>query len=357
MCPLGCALLQTNNEKGRVAPFFAVCSTGRLFLTQFHIYHDINDIPASADSLVLAIGNFDGCHRGHQRVLAAAKSLAQSQGKRALMMTFEPHPSDFFAPKPLLFRLTDGMQKARIAKAFGLDGILLTPFNKTTASISAEDFVDDILVGKLNVGAVVVGEDFHFGKARLGTPEFLAQAGTSRGFEVHQLNLLQSGDLQVSSTRIRKALGSGQLAEANKLLGYHWIVEGTVILGDQRGRELGYPTANFSLPNNSNLAQGIYAIKVRLDDELFDGVASFGKPMFENSQPPFEAHIFDFDRDIYGKRIEIALISHIRGQMTFNGLDELITQMDADSLIARKDLKEAKPLSHLDAQLGFITKG
>lgn len=326
-------------------------------MTQFQIYHDIQDIPATSESTVVAIGNFDGCHTGHQRVLASAISLAKSQGKRALMMTFEPHPSDVFAPKPFLFRLTDGLQKARIAEALGLDGIFLMPFNKETASISAEDFVDKILIDKLNVSSVVVGEDFHFGRARLGTPEFLAHAGTSRGFEVHQLNLLQDSDTQVSSTRIRHALNGGDLAQANRLLGYHWIVEGTVIVGDQRGRELGYPTANFALPDNSNLAQGIYAVKVRLDDEILDGVASFGKPMFDNSQPPFEAHIFDFDRDIYGKSIQVALISHIRGQMTFSGLDELVTQMDADSLTARKDLAAVQPLSGLDAQLGFITKG
>lgn len=326
-------------------------------MTQFQIYHDIQDIPATSESTVVAIGNFDGCHTGHQRVLASAISLAKSQGKRALMMTFEPHPSDVFAPKPFLFRLTDGLQKARIAEALGLDGIFLMPFNKETASISAEDFVDKILIDKLNVSSVVVGEDFHFGRARLGTPEFLAHAGTSRGFEVHQLNLLQDSDTQVSSTRIRHALNGGDLAQANRLLGYHWIVEGTVIVGDQRGRELGYPTANFALPDNSNLAQGIYAVKVRLDDEILDGVASFGKPMFDNSQPPFEAHIFDFDRDIYGKSIQVALISHIRGQMTFSGLDELVTQMDADSLTARKDLAAVQPLSGLDGQLGFITKG
>lgn len=326
-------------------------------MTNFKIYHGFDEIPPHPDGRVVAIGNFDGCHLGHQRVLTAATSLARPRGCPVLMLTFEPHPSDVFAPKPFLFRLTDGAQKARIAKAFGFDGIVLAPFNKQTASISAEDFVDDIILGKFNANAVVVGADFHFGKARLGTPDFLAHAGTSRGFEVHQLNLLQDNGEQVSSTRIRKALSTGKLDEANRLLGYHWIVEGNVIEGDKRGRELGYPTANFALPDHSNLAQGIYAVKVRVDGKIHDGVASFGKPMFDNSQPPFEAHIFDYDRDIYGERIEIALISHIRGQMTFSGLDELITQMDADSIEARKALAEVKPLSDIDRYLGFITKG
>jgi riboflavin kinase/FMN adenylyltransferase len=161
----------------------------------------------------------------------------------------------------------------------------------------------------------------------------------------------------VSSSRIRAALTKGELDKANRLLGYHWIVEGIVIEGDKRGRELGYPTANFKLPDNSKLAQGIYAVRLKLGDRLLDGGASFGKPMFDNTQPPFEVHIFDFDEDIYGEKLEVALINHIRGQMTFDGIDELIQQMDADSIKARAALIDVPALSDLDQELGFITKG
>lgn len=326
-------------------------------MADFSIYSDFSELPENQDAIVAAIGNFDGCHRGHQRVLASATSLARATGRKSLMMTFEPHPRDLFAPEPFLFRLTNGSQKARFAKAFGLDGILLAPFDKKLAAVPAEEFVDNIIVGQVNAGAVVVGADFHFGKARLGTPEFLADAGTRKGFEVHILNLLQDEGVQISSTRIRDALSIGAVDVANHLLGYHWIVEGTVILGDQRGRELGYPTANFDLQPNSNLKQGVYAVRARIDGEVFDAVASYGKPMFNNTQPPFEVHIFDFDRDIYGHTIEVALESFIRGQIKFDGLEALITQMDADSIEAKKRLAVAKPLSELDAQIGLISRG
>jgi len=323
-------------------------------LAEFKILNGLGNVPSELHNGVVAIGNFDGCHRGHQRVFASATSLAQSKGLPSVVLTFEPHPRDVFAPEPFMFRLTDGIQKARLAKAFGFDGIVIMPFNRDLAGVEAEDFVGRFIIDALNAKAVVVGEDFHFGKGRGGTPEFLAHAGTRHGFEVHQLNLLEEGAEPVSSSRIRDALNTGELDTANRLLGYHWIVEGTVIVGDQRGRELGYPTANFALPDNSRLTQGIYAVRLRLGDRLLDGVASFGKPMFDNTQPPFEVHIFDFDEDIYGEKVEVALISHIRGQMTFDGLEGLIRQMDMDSAKARDVLRNVQPLSDLDRELGFI---
>lgn len=326
-------------------------------LTAFHVLDGLADVPDDLKGAVVAIGNFDGFHRGHQRVFAAAAGVAHANRKPLVMLTFEPHPRDVFAPQPVLFRLTDGKQKTRLAEAFGFAGIVIMPFSRDLASVEAEDFVQRFLIDALAASAVVVGADFHFGKGRGGTPEFLADAGTRHGFEVHQLNLLEDNDEPVSSSRIRDALTAGRLDKANRLLGYHWIVEGMVIEGDKRGRELGYPTANFALPTNSHLAQGVYAVKLKLGDRLLNGVASYGKPMFDNAQPPFEVHIFDFDEDIYGELIEVALISHIRGQMTFDGLEGLIAQMDLDSANARKALKATAPLSDLDRHLGFIIKG
>lgn len=306
---------------------------------------------------MVAIGNFDGMHRGHQSILAAAKARADELGKPTLILTFEPHPRDVFAPDPFMFRLTPGMAKARVAEALGLDGIAIMTFSRDLASVEAEDFVQQFIVDALEANAVVVGEDFHFGKGRKGSPEFLRNQGERHGFEVIQLGLMQSADDTISSSRIRAALNTGALDMANELLGYHWIIEGTVVIGDQRGRELGYPTANFALPPNTLMAQGVYATRVILGDRLLDGVASFGKPMFDIHHSPFEVHIFNFDEDIYGQVLEVALISHIRGQMTFDGLDELIAQMDADSVKAKQILAEVKPLSPLDADLGFIIRG
>lgn len=326
-------------------------------MAEFKILDGLENVPAELKNCVVAIGNFDGCHLGHQRVFLAATSLAQSTGKPAVMLTFEPHPRDVFAPEPFMFRLTDSAQKARLAKAFGFDGIVIMPFDRAFAAIDADDFVSKFILDALAASAVVVGADFHFGKGRTGTPEFLANAGTTHGFEVHQLNLLEESEAAVSSSRIRDALSTGELDIANQLLGYHWIVEGIVIEGDRRGRELGYPTANFAIPDNSKLEQGIYAVRLKLGERLLDGVASYGKPMFDNSQPPFEVHIFDFDEDIYGEKVEVALISHIRGQMTFDGLKGLISQMDKDSAKARAALAGIQPLSNLDRHLGFIIKG
>ncbi len=326
-------------------------------MSAFHVLRGLEEVPAALKSAVVAIGNFDGCHRGHQHVFSAARKAADEAGVPALVLTFEPHPRDVFAPEPFMFRLTDGEQKARLAAGLGFDGIVVMPFSRALAAVEAEDFVKRFLVDALSASGVVVGADFHFGKGRAGSPAFLAEAGQRYGFTVTQLELLgDTGDV-ISSSRIRDALTAGETALANRLLGYHWVVEGTVITGDKRGRTLGYPTANFALPANSKLAQGIYAIRIRLGNRLLDGVASFGKPMFDNTQPPFEAHIFDFDEDIYGAHIEVALIDHIRGQMTFDGLDALIAQMNADCHKARQVLAEAAPLSPLDRQLGFITKG
>ncbi len=303
---------------------------------------------------MVAIGNFDGLHRGHQHVLNALGERARRAGVPAIMLTFEPHPRDVFAPSPFMFRLTTEEPKTRIAEALGLDGIVIQPFNREFSQISAEEFVSRFLVAELGVKGVTVGADFHFGFQRRGTPEFLKAAGASHGFEVEVLDLLDEGDEHVSSSRIRESLAEGDVAAANQLLGYHWFFSGRVALGDQRGRTLGFPTANMPTATGFNLAQGVYAVKARLGDRLLDGVAGYGKPMFNNERPPFETVLFDFDGDIYGDELAVALVGHIRGQMVFDGLDSLIAQMKDDAARARKITAAARPLSPLDAKLGFF---
>jgi riboflavin kinase/FMN adenylyltransferase len=253
-----------------------------------------------------------------------------------------------------MYRLTDGNAKARLAEALGLDGIVILNFNHAFSQIEAEDFVSRFLVDALAVTGVSVGSDFHFGRQRRGTPTVLAAAGAAQGFAVEILDLLDEGSEVISSSRIRAALSEGDVVAANRLLGYHWFVEGCVVKGDQRGRELGFPTANTVTHDNFQLAQGVYAVRARLGDRLFDGVAAYGKPMFNNQRPPFETHLFDFSEDIYGQTILVSLVAHIRGQEVFNGLDELIAAMTRDSNKARKILAEAQPLSALDKRLGFF---
>ncbi len=314
----------------------------------------LGDYPAGLRGAYVAIGNFDGLHRGHQSIIAALLERARAANVPAVMLTFEPHPRDVFAPAPFMFRLTEGDAKARLAEALGLDGIVILPFDKSFSQTEAEDFVQSILVDTMGVSGVITGADFHFGRQRRGTPLFLKAEGQRHGFAVETLDLMDEGDEVISSSRIRAALSEGAVAAGNRLLGYHWFFEGYVVQGDQRGRELGYPTANTLTPNGFQLAQGVYAVRARLGTRLLDGVAAYGKPMFNNQRPPFETHLFDFDEDIYGQTLHVALVGHIRGQEVFSGLDELIAAMDRDSGKARALIGAARPISDLDRALGFF---
>jgi riboflavin kinase / FMN adenylyltransferase len=271
-----------------------------------------------------------------------------------VLLTFEPHPRDVFAPTPFMFRLTEGDSKARLAEAFGLDAIAILGFDYAFSQIEAEQFVSRFLVDALGVTGVIVGADFHFGRQRRGTPKFLQEAGARDGFAVQVLDLMDEGNEVISSSRIRAALSEGAVAAANRLLGYHWFFDGCVVKGDQRGRELGFPTANTATHASFQLAQGVYAVRAKLGGRLFDGVAAFGKPMFNNQRPPFETHLFDFDEDIYGQTISVALVGFIRGQEVFSGLDELMVAMERDSAKARELITTARPLGALDSKLGFI---
>nr|WP_269468105.1 bifunctional riboflavin kinase/FAD synthetase [Devosia ureilytica] len=314
----------------------------------------LEQLPPHLRGAFVAIGNFDGLHRGHQSIVAALLDRAKAAGVPAVMLTFEPHPRDVFAPAPFMFRLTQGDAKARLAQAMGLDGIIILPFDRDFSQNEAEVFVETMLVEQLGVRGVIVGSDFHFGRQRRGTPAFLRAAGERLGFAVETLDLMDEGDEVISSSRIRAALSEGAVSAANRLLGYHWFFDGCVVKGDQRGRELGFPTANTMTPTGFQLAQGVYAVRARLGDRLFDGVAAYGKPMFDNQLPPFETHLFDFDEDIYGQTLGVALVGHIRGQEVFSGLDELIAAMDRDSQKARGLIAAAKPISELDKGLGFF---
>lgn len=327
---------------------------GRPELSEFVRLSGFAELPAALKGAYLAIGNFDGMHRGHQRVIAALRERARAAGVPALILTFEPHPRDVFAPTPFMFRLTLGDAKAALAEALGLDGIIVLPFDTAFSQTEAELFVSDFLVGALGVKGVIIGSDFHFGRQRRGTPAFLREKGAELGFAVETLDLVDEGDEVISSSRIRAALSEGAVAAANRLLGYHWFFEGCVVKGDQRGRELGYPTANTMTQTGFQLAQGVYAVRAKVGGKLLDGVAAYGKPMFDNQRPPFETHLFDFDADIYGQTISVALIGHIRGQEVFKGLDDLISAMDRDSRKAQAMISEARPIGVLDEKLGFF---
>ena len=292
---------------------------------------------------MVAIGNFDGVHRGHQAVLAAALAEAEHLKVPCIMLTFEPHPRAFFSGRRV-FRLTPAPLKAALAAALGVDGTLVLPFDRALADMSAEDFVREVLIQKLGIRAAVTGYDFHFGKARRGTPQFLADQGALNAFPVTIVNAMEEEGAAVSATRIRAALAQGEVGQAAKLLGWHFAVAGTIVHGEKRGRELGYPTANMALDPASELFNGIYAVRMlRRDGSLLDGVASYGRrPTFGGGEPLLETFVFDFSGDLYDEEVLVAFYGFIRPEEKFASVEELVARMEQDSIDARALLERTQ---------------
>jgi riboflavin kinase/FMN adenylyltransferase len=288
---------------------------------------------------VLAIGNFDGVHRGHRAVIGAARRRAQALGRKTAALTFTPHPRLFLRPQDTLFQLSNGRDKLRLLAATGLDGAIVMNFDAALAATSAEDFIARILAGRLGIGGAAIGFDFHFGKNRTGSPAFLAEQGARRGFAVDIVPPLEDEGRPVSSGAVRTALAQGKVVEAAELLGAPWFTSGTVIHGDKRGRALGFPTANIKLDPACALKHGIYAVRVGVGGKRHDGVASFGvRPMFDDGAPLLEVNLFDFAGDLYGQAIDVAFIGWIRHEQKFDSVEALTRAMAADAAQARDAL-------------------
>ncbi|MEX3014397.1 bifunctional riboflavin kinase/FAD synthetase [Gymnodinialimonas hymeniacidonis] len=288
----------------------------------------------------VAIGNFDGVHRGHQHVLGLAKRLDAPLG----VVTFEPHPREVFAPDAPPFRLMNAAARANRLEKLGVDLLAELPFDTRLMSLSAEDFVATVLVEGLGISHAVVGADFRFGKERGGDAEMLQDLGKQHGFDVTIATLLEGDTGAVSSTAIRQALSDGRPADAAEMLGHWHRIEGPVLHGEKRGRELGYPTANMNLDGLHVPKPGVYAVTVEVRDGphagTYGGVANLGfRPMFELETPNLETFLFDFKGDLYGTHLSVGLVSYLRGEANFDSLDALIVQMDADSAAARAALR------------------
>jgi riboflavin kinase / FMN adenylyltransferase len=297
---------------------------------------------AALRGAVVAIGNFDGVHRGHRALIRVALERARRIGKPAAALTFEPHPRAFFHPDEPLFRLTDEAAKLRLLASTGLDGAIVLTFDATLARLTAEDFVRRILVERFAVSGAAIGFNFHFGMRRGGSPDFLAGEGRQCGFAVDVVPLLQDKGRPISSGPIRDALAAGRVDEAADFLGFPWFVTAVVMSGDKRGRELGFPTANLRLDAGCRLRHGIYAVRVAVEGRRCDGVASFGRrPMFDDGAVLLEAFLFDFAGDLYGKKLDVAFIAWLRDEATFASVDELIRQMHEDTRQARGALARA----------------
>jgi riboflavin kinase/FMN adenylyltransferase len=301
-------------------------------------------LPDALRGAVLALGNFDGVHRGHAELARVAAALAAEQGTRPAAFTFEPHPRSVFRPDEPVFRLTSPQLKLELLAEAGLAQVFVLPFDREIAAHSAESFVDDLLIGRLGAAGLVCGYDFHFGKGRAGSPEMLEARGRAAGIPVAVVPPFAWQGEPVSSTLIRAALEEGDVARATSFLGHPWIVRGPIVHGDKRGRDLGYPTANMQLARDCRLRHGIYAVRMRIDGAWHDGVASFGRrPTFDDGAPRLETFVFDFSGDLYGRRVDVAFVDWLRGEEKFDSLDALIAQMDADGARARAILAKTAP--------------
>jgi riboflavin kinase / FMN adenylyltransferase len=294
-------------------------------------------IPDALAGGIVALGNFDGFHLGHQAVVGRGIERARAEGRPALVATFDPHPVRLFRPDTPPFRLTTLDQRERLFGAAGADAMIVFHFDHALAGLPAEAFVAERLAGLLRVGGVVTGEDFTFGKGKSGDVATLARLGAEHGFVAETVGAVTLNGEAVSSTRIREALRRGDMATATRLLTRPFAIQGIVQHGDKVGRTIGYPTANIDMGPYLRPAYGIYAVTGRRDDgTVLKGAANLGiRPTFDPPKELLEPYFFDFSGDLYGERIEVALIDYLRPEAKFDSLDALTAQMDADCVRAR----------------------
>ncbi len=308
----------------------------------------LDPVPERIKNGVVAIGNFDGVHRGHQELLMVAKAAAAQRNCAWGILTFEPHPRSFFKPQEPVFRLTPAAQKAKLVEEMGADFMLTLDFNANLANQDHEDFIRTELVEKLGVAHVVTGYDFHFGKGRRGNPESLSQLGQVHGFAVTSVEQVSDdGDTRspFSSSSVRTSLRRGHMREAARELGYHWMIMGEVVPGDQRGRTIGFPTANIILEAGAEPSRGIYAVMARdtAGGPSWMGAGYFGdRPTFNTNRTFLEVYLLDQDIDLYGRTLEVSFIEMIRPDKSFKSIEELIAQMRMDCEQARLILSRLK---------------
>ncbi len=319
------------------------------------------DVPASARGAVLAIGNFDGVHRGHQAVLGWAHELAKAQGKRAGAVVFEPHPREFFAPDQPFFRLTPLPVKLELLAALGLDQTFVIDFGAELAGLSAEAFATDVMAKSLGASHAVVGYDFTYGKGRTGNPAELKALGTKLGFGVDIVQPVAQGGVIFSSSQVREHLRRGEMGEAAEQLGYWWRVRGRVERGAGRGKGMGFPTVNLPLAPGQDVGHGIYAVRVEHGGRRYHAAGYVGaRPTFGEGQPVLEAYLLDFAGDLYGEEIEVEFIARLRGDATFIGPEALATQMRHDceharAILAKLDTDDPMGRFPLGRALGGAT--
>lgn len=302
------------------------------------VFHGWQDVPESLKGASLAIGNFDGVHRGHRTVLDAARAAAMPDGLTGAMI-FEPHPRRFFQPDKPLFQLTSLSRKLELLADCGLDLVAVLQFDAELASLSAESFVHNVLVEGFAIRHATTGYNFFFGKGRKGNPAMLRTLGEKYGFGVTVVEPAGNSGEIFSSTRVREMLAEGEVASAGEMLGSWWRVEGEVESGAGRGTGLGFPTANIRLHDGQSLGHGIYAVRVAVNGHWYDGAAYLGtRPTFDAGPPLLETFLFDFDGNLYGRKIKVDFIDFVRADAKFRSGVDLTTQMQADCEKAKQIL-------------------
>lgn len=301
-----------------------------------------DDFPLLFGSCAVTLGNFDGVHLGHRELFRQLVKTARSLNCSSVVYTFAPHPLKFLAPDKAPLLLNTPEEKRRLIAASHIDYLIESPFTTDFATMSPEQFVDDILLAKLHVKALVVGYDYAFGKARRGDTDFLQACGKEKGFTVEVLQPVGADGLPYSSTRIRTMVAAGEVAKVVSLLGRQYNLEGRVVPGEQRGRELGFPTANLETKKELLPAPGVYAVKVRHGSQEYGGVVNLGnRPTFGAGSSTIEVHLLDFTGQLYEQNLRIYFVERLRGEQKFASAEELADAIAADVLKSRQILQEA----------------
>ncbi|MEW6982145.1 bifunctional riboflavin kinase/FAD synthetase [Colwelliaceae bacterium 6471] len=301
----------------------------------------IHNIQSADHGCVLTIGNFDGVHIGHRRIISALVAKAKELSSVPTVLVFEPQPQEFFSPETAPARLSRLRDKYILLAQLGVERLICVNFNREFANQSAQVFIEQLLVKRLGIKHLIVGDDFHFGKNRTGNFAMLQQAGNKYGFAVTDTASCKLANCRISSTAIRQALEENRLADAEQMLGRPYSIIGRVFHGDKRGRQLGFPTANLLLKRRVSPVSGVYVVKVQVEEHYYYGVANIGsRPTISGVRPQLEVHIFDFDSDIYGQSIAVEVLKKLRNEMKFDSIDALTAQINKDSEQARLFVRE-----------------
>lgn len=305
------------------------------------LFRTVNDLPEFKHG-VLTIGTFDGVHQGHQQIIERINEKAKASNGESILLTFHPHPRLVINPNDTSLKLLNTLnEKIALLEQYGVDNLIIAPFSKEFSQLTAEQYVNDFLLGQIRPSEIVIGYDHKFGNDRRGDIDLLRSIAEPKGVKVEEISKQTVDDIAVSSTKVRKALQGREIEKANSLLGHEYVLHGKVVHGKKNGRKIGYPTANIDTGNPNKLipANGVYVVRVEVDGQKLGGMLSVGtNPTFEGTEQTVEVHIFDMNSDIYGKDIAVTFIASIREEKKYDSVDALVEQMKEDERISRKML-------------------